>query len=54
MIVDFPDPLSPTKATYYPSLILKERSLKATVLETGYLKVTLLNYISPDMVSSVP
>ena len=53
-MVDFPEPLSPTKATYYPSLIVKERSLRARVLERGYLKVTFLNSIAPEMFPSSP
>jgi hypothetical protein len=54
MIVDLPEPLSPTNAIYYPRLIFRERLLRTIVLDVGYLKVTFLNSISPEIGSFYP
>ena len=35
MIVDFPEPLCPTKATYYPFYILRERFSNIYIYEDG-------------------
>lgn len=54
IIVDFPEPLYPTKAIYSPFLIFNDKFLITGVLEEGYLKVTLSNYISPLILISDP
>jgi len=54
MIVDFPEPLSPTKAIYYPFLIFNDKFLIIGIFEEGYLNVTLSNYISPFILISYP
>ena len=53
-MVDLPEPLSPTKAMYYPLFILSDKLFRATVFEVGYLKVTFLNSISPSMFTFSP
>lgn len=47
MIVDFPLPDGPTKATFESFSILYEKSSKTIASRSGYLKVTFLNSITP-------
>ena len=46
-IVDFPDPILPTRATFWPAGILNDTLLMVAWLEPSNLKLTFLNSISP-------
>lgn len=48
MIVDFPQPLGPTNATFSPWFTLKDTFFRTTFSLEGYLKLTFLNSITPS------
>jgi hypothetical protein len=49
MMVDLPEPLSPTNAIYSPLSILIDIPLRVIVVDVGYLNTTFLNSTAPEI-----
>ena len=53
-VIDFPDPLSPTKESVVPLLILKFELIKTVLLSELFLKLIDISTIIPSLIVSTP